>query len=211
MADASLELQRERVIQALIAQFARDTLTVDDLDARLEHAQAASSPIELHALVADLPALPPDHVATPIPAPVYSLAAPREGEGTQHIRCIFGEVRRTGQWVVPEALESTTFMGGTLLDLTQARLQPGLTTIDARVWFGELKVIVPPGVRVESQGGLALFGAFDHKETPTDALPADAPVVRITGMAAFGAVTIRTRFPRLKGGATNWLKGLFDE
>lgn len=210
MGDASLDLLRERVIQSLIAQFARDALTVEDLDARLEHAQSASTALELHALVADLPALPPEESAAPTSSPLFALAAPREGAGTERILSVFGEVKRKGQWVVPETIESTTIMGSTVLDLTQAKLQPGLMTIHVTVWFGELKVIVPPGVRVESHAGLALFGAFDHKETPTDALPADAPVVRVTGMAGFGAVTIRTRFPRLKGSAGSWLKGLFD-
>ena len=211
MGDASLDLQRERVIQSLIAQFARDALTVEDLDARLEHAQSATTALELHALVADLPALSPNQEATPLPARWYALAAPNEGTAPQSIMSVFGEVKRKGQWVVPESIESTTIMGSTVLDLTQAMLQPGLMTIHANVWFGELKVIVPPGVRIESHAGIAMFGAFDHKETPSEALPADAPVVRVTGTAMFGAVTIRTRFPTVKGSARNWIKGLLDQ
>ena len=208
MSDSQLELQRERAIQTLIAQFARDALSVEDLDARLEHAQSARSSLELQALVSDLPALPADHIATPLPTPVYALAAPREGDGTQEIRAVFGEVVRRGQWVVPERIDVSVLMGSTVLDLTQAKLQPGLMTIDATVIFGDLNVIVPPGVRLECHAGTAIFGSFDHKETPRDTLPADAPTVRVTGTAILGSVTVKVRYPKLKGSARNWLKGL---
>ena len=204
----SIELQRERVVQALCAHFARDALTVDDLDARLEHAQSARSLMELQALVSDLPAI---DAKTPVPERMFALAAPSEGSAVERVASIFGEVKRKGAWTVPERIDARVVCGSVVLDLTQAKLQPELTTIDASVWFGELKVIVPPGVRVESHGGTALFGAFDHKETPSDALPAHAPVVRITGVAAFGAVTIRTRMPRIKGSAKAWLQNLLGE
>ena len=204
----SIELQRERVVQALCAHFARDAITVDDLDARLEQAQVAGSAIELHALVSDLPAI---DAGTPVPDRMYALAAPQDGTEPQHIASIFGEVKRKGNWIVPEKIETQVVFGSVELDMTQAQLQPVLTEIHASVWFGDVTVTLPPGVRVESHGGVAIFGSFDHKETPSDALPANAPVVRIVGSAVFGSVTIRTHMPRVKGSAKAWIKKLLGE
>ena len=201
----SLELQRERTIQALCSHFARDSLSIEDLDARLEQAQGAGSALELHALVSDLPAFTAD---TPVPNRMYAVAAPSDRADAQQIATIFGEIKRTGSWIVPERLEVRVLFGSVLLDLTQASLQPGLTIIDASVVLGELKVIAPPGVRLESYAGMTLFGSFDHKAAPDDALPESAPVIRVTGSAVFGEVSVRTRVPRIKGSAKAWLNKL---
>lgn len=194
----SLEVRRERVVQALCAHFARDRLTMEDLEARLEHAQDAQSDAELSGLVADLPPL--DDVApvvTPMPGQFFALARTGERPPPMKILSLFGNVRREGGWTVPQFVEVRAVFGSTRLDLAGATLQPGTTTIDASAVFGEVIIIVPPGVRIESIGS-AVFGEFAHKETPRDALDADAPVVRVTGTAVFGSVNIKTWMPKRK-------------
>ena len=196
--EESLEVRRERVVQALCAHFARDRLTREDLEARLEHAQDAQSDAELSGLVADLPPL--DDVApavTPMPGAFYSLARAGDRPAPMRIRSIFANVHREGGWKVPEVLDVRAVFGSARLDLAGATLQPGTTTIDASAVFGEVVIIVPPGVRIESTGS-AVFGEFQHKATPLDALDANAPVIRITGSAVFGAVNIKTWMPRRK-------------
>lgn len=58
--------------------------------------------------------------------------------------------------------------------------------------LGGADIIVPPGVRVESNG-IAILGGFgkgpDH---PTDP---DAPTIRINGLVMLGAVSIKERLP----------------
>src|SRR5262249_27256788 len=49
----SLELARERTIQALCSHFANDRLTTDEVDKRLELAQKAESMPQLDSLLAD--------------------------------------------------------------------------------------------------------------------------------------------------------------
>lgn len=194
----SIEVRRERVVQALCAHFARDRLTMEDLEARLEHAQDAQSDAELAGLVADLPAL--DDVApsaTPMPGQLFSIARVGERPPPARIRSIFANVHREGGWNVPEFVEVRSVFGSARLDLAGATLQPGTTTIDAAAVFGEIVIVVPPGVRIESTGS-AIFGEFEHKETPLDALDANAPVIRITGNAVFGAVRIKTWMPKRK-------------
>lgn len=196
---ASIELRRERVVQALCAHFARDRLTMEDLEARLEHAQDAQSDLELSGLIADLPPLDDGApVATPLPGQFFALARPGDRPPpAANILSMFATVRREGAWAVPEFVEVRSIFGTTRLDLAGATLQPGTTTIDAVAVFGDVTIIVPPGVRIESTGS-AIFGEFQHKETPLDALDANAPVIRVTGSAVFGAVNIKTWMPKRK-------------
>ena len=56
----SLDLDRERVIQALCAQYANDVLTTQELESRFERAYQATTSAELQAVVVGLPALAPD-------------------------------------------------------------------------------------------------------------------------------------------------------
>jgi hypothetical protein len=194
----SLEVRRERVVQALCAHFARDRLTMEDLEARLEHAQDAQSDAELSGLLADLPAL--DDIApvvTPMPGQYFAVARAGDRPPAAKILSLFANVRREGGWTVPPFVEVRSIFGGTRLDLAGATLQPGTTIIDASAVFGEVVIIVPPGVRIESTGS-AIFGEFQHKETPLDALDATAPVIQVTGKAVFGSVTIKTWMPKRK-------------
>ena len=194
----SLEVRRERVVQALCAHFARDRLSMEDLEARLEHAQDAQSDAELAGLVADLPPLDePAPDVTPMPGEFFSLARTGDRPAAAKILSLFANVRREGGWNVPQFVEVRSVFGSTRLDLAGATLQPGTTTIDASAVFGEVVIIVPPGVRIESTGS-AVFGEFQHKETPLDALDATAPVIRVTGTAIFGAVNIKTWMPKRK-------------
>ena len=72
-------------------------------------------------------------------------------------------------------------LGYVELDLTGARFEAGLTTIDVRTFMGYVQLLLPAGVRVESSGR-AILGFFALKGTGAG----DGPVVRITGRAALG-------------------------
>ena len=63
---STLELDRERVIQALCSHYAHDQLSTQELEARFDRAYKAKSTSELQELVAGLPAL----------APALAVAAP---------------------------------------------------------------------------------------------------------------------------------------
>lgn len=187
----ALEAARERAVQVLSYHYAYDRLTLDEVERRLELAHRARTPAELDRLLADLPR---DDVHRSGERPFHTLAAPDEGESERRLLTVFAETKRRGAWTPPRALRTVTVFGSTTLDLREARLQPGVTEIEARVVFGELKVLVPPGVRVESEGN-AVFGSFDHSAPAWDALPPDAPTVRIRGLAVFGATHVVVRLP----------------
>ena len=193
---ANLEQARERAVQLLSHHYAYDRLTLDQVEARLERAYKARDIEELNALLADMPATASDQLTTG-ERPLYQLA-PEQSRGSvpeeQRLTSIFAEVKRRGSWAPPRRMRTLVVFGSMLLDLREALLHADVTEVNARVVFGELKVIVPPGVRVVSEGG-AVLGSFDHNAPSWDSLPPDAPTVRITGSAALGSVGISVRLP----------------
>ncbi len=189
----SMEAAREQTVQLLSNHYAYDRLSMEQVEERLELAYRARNVAQLSDLLADLPTESRD-VLTTGERQFYQLATP-EGEGS-HSRLLsfFAEVKRRGSWLPPSRLTAKIVFGSMLLDFREARLQPGETTIDASVIFGELKVIVPFGVRVVSEGS-AVFGSFDHNAPEWDELPAGAPTLRITGTAVFGSTKVIVRLP----------------
>lgn len=193
----SLEAAREQAVQLLSHHYAYDRLTLEEVEQRLELAHKARAIADLDALLADLPSDPRDE-STAGGRQFYQLAAPGEGASQGRLLSFFAEVKRRGAWSPPQELQARIVFGSMLLDLREARLQPGVTTIDVSVIFGELKVIVPPGVRVVSEGS-AVFGSFDHSAPGYDELPPGAPTVRISGTAVFGATNVIVRLPGESG------------
>jgi len=154
---------RDRVVDVLTRYFANDQITEAQLDARFSAVYAARSQRELDAIIADLPAL---------------------GEHESNdIRATFSGQEPKLAGVVPRHLKLRARFGYVELDLTQARFEPGVTTIDVGVFSGYVEIRFPAGVRVETSGR-AFLGYFAIKGSVSDA-PA---VVRIAGRANLGFV-----------------------
>jgi len=192
----NLEQARERTVQLLSHHYAYDRLTLEQVEDRLERAYKAHGMDELNALLADMPPEQGDELTTG-ERPLYQLAPEQQlgvAQEEQRLTSIFADIKRRGSWAPPRRMDTLTVFGSMLLDLREALLHPDVTEVRARVVFGELKVIVPPGVRVISEGS-AILGSFDHNAPNWDALPPDAPTVRITGSATLGSVGISIRLP----------------
>jgi DUF1707 SHOCT-like domain len=172
---------RERAVEVLSRQFAADELTEAALEARLQRVYAATTQSELNAVIDDLPtSLASDRV----PA--------RPGPAVAKVRALFSGQERTLTGEVPRELRLRARLGYIEMDLTRARFEPGLTTIDARAFMGYVQIRLPADVHVENEGR-ALFGFFSSKggskggDPGTHAGPATArSTVRITGRAVFG-------------------------
>jgi len=84
-------------------------------------------------------------------------------------------------------------MGTIALDLREATFAGPETHIAAHAVMGEVKIVVNPHtvVRVE---GIPVMGEFKEQRGPVDrqATPT-SPVVRVTGLALMGSVTVRCR------------------
>jgi hypothetical protein len=183
----SLEAARERVVERLSIQYARDQLTLEELESRLERAYAARTPDALDAVFAGLPALSPEVVLKP-QVPAVKVPARRT-----FVAVMSGVVRR-GAWVVPKHISALAFMGGVELDLRDATLDPGVTEIEVLAVMGGVVVTVPPNVRLESDGFAFMGGFEDQLKQPASGDP-NAPVVRLTGLAFMGGVEARVLAP----------------
>ena len=173
---------RERVVEQLSEHFARDHLTLDDLEARMARVYAATTPAEVDALVEDLPAL-----AMGAPVMVTPDGYAPTPKLKERLIAVMSGISRRGLWKIPRRLRVVAVMGGVELDLRQAELPPGVTEIHAFVFMGGLQVRVPPGVRLETEG-FAFMGGFEDRVHEPGVARADAPVVRVTGVAIMGGV-----------------------
>ncbi len=199
----SLEVDeaRERAIDLLSECFARDMLSVEDFERRVAVAHAAGSMAELGEAIEGLgkdgtaPAKGEDSTKQiPRGAPPATFSEVRP---TDRAVAVFGETKRAGQWVPARRNTAVAVMGSVRIDLREARLGPGTTTITAVTFMGSVEVLTPPGMHVQCAGS-AVFGSFEHGDSEhggSDPAPVgpDESMVRVDGFSVFGSVEIETR------------------
>ena len=165
--------ERETVVDRLAAHFAQGHLTVTELERRLDLAHGADAMAQLTALERGLPALAAE--TRPLPPSVHNLVV-----------SIWGETARRGSWTPARTTTALTVMGATVLDFREASIETGKIVLQLIAAMGGVKIIVPPGVRVQ-WSGIALMGGV--KESM--GLPApDSPVLSISGFCVMGGVEI---------------------
>lgn len=182
----ALRQRRDAALERLSEGFARDELSLDELERRVDRAYAASAEAELDALVADLSAAPSSALAPVPPAPLAAGArAPRL---TRLALAVFGNVeRRIGGELATGVTVSAVF-GNVELDLRELVLPPGVTELQVRAVFGNVELTLPPTLAVECRG-TPIFGSF----ASVDRRPrAGEAVLRVVGSAVFGNVEIKT-------------------
>jgi hypothetical protein len=182
---------RDRVIAVLSDAFAAGTLEVEEFERRVTVAHRSDAVAEVEALIADLPA-----PAAPAAPPVASraLVPASEVRDTGLVLSLMGGAQRTGRWSVPRVTYVVSVMGGSRLDLREARLPAGTVEVRALSMMGGVEIIVPPNLAVEANG-VGIMGGFEHVErVPTDPDPG-APLLRVTGVAIMGGVNIEMRLP----------------
>ena len=183
--------EREKAIDVLSESFARDEIDVEEFEKRVELVELAQNIMTLRAILADLP-------APPVPAKDVVVARPTlpADQVSEHsvIGGIMGGGSRSGSWVPAKNNWAVGLMGGCDLDLREAQLGPGVTEIRAFAVMGGIDVVVPPDVRVECSG-VGIMGGFDHKPTVISTTDTDSPVIRVTGVAFMGGVSVTVRHP----------------
>lgn len=175
---AVLAAHRDRVIDQLSSGFAVDRLEVDELERRLALAHAADSPAALDSLVTDLA----PSTSGPL-APIHTALVP-----AKRLRVILGSVERFGAWAVPQHLIARVVWGNLELDLRDAQLAPGVTTIELHVTMGNVELLVPRGLAVDVDAGAVL----GHVEDRTEATTAPSRLLRITGRVTLGNLEVTT-------------------
>jgi len=168
------EIERERVVESLSAGYANGAIDVDELDRRLALVHVAKTKAELDALVGDI---------APAAATTALVSA-------KDMRVLFGSIERTGPWAVPQQLRARVLFGNLQLDLREARLSPGVTTvIEVDVTMGNAEVIVPPGFVVDVEAS-SLLGSVEERTERAEG--AAGSIVRITGRVRFGHLEVST-------------------
>jgi hypothetical protein len=189
---------RDRVADQLREALAEGRLTAEEHAERLDAVYRAKTYAELAPIVHDLPAtggVRPPEVAAPQVAGDY-LPAPQSG--TPNIVAVFSGAERRGRWLVEPQTNVVSVFGGVDLDLRQAVLSRREVTINVVAIMGGVALTVPPGVRVVNSVA-AVFGGCSVP--PEDALGPDAPVIRLTGFALFGGVSVERKDPVGSGAA----------
>ncbi|MFF3767802.1 DUF1707 domain-containing protein [Streptomyces sp. NPDC001922] len=183
------DADRDRTADILREALAEGRLTPEEHSERIDGVYRARRVAELEPLVRDLPAAP---AAARHPAPPHS---PTDG-AAENLVAVFGGASRRGRWRVGRLTRAFACFGGVEIDLTEAVFEQQEIVIRAVALFGGVEVRVPENVSLRG-AGTGIFGGFDVRTN--EAADPEAPVVVVTGFAAFGGVDARAkRGKRLK-------------
>jgi hypothetical protein len=173
------DLERERAIEVLREAAGEGRLTFEELADRIEVAAGARTRGELAHVTRDLP--------TADTSTAVATAASGEVDAPIERSSVFGEVRRSGPWVVPVRSRWRSYFGGIVLDLREASVSAAEVTIQANSVFGSIRLVVPEGVIVDVRTR-TIFGSV--RQQAGDAASPGAPRVILVGGTTFGDVHV---------------------
>lgn len=187
----ALDLERERIVQALCAHYAHDHLTTGELERRFELAYAARDQGALLTVLDGLPVIP----RSAVPVPAFTAPAPATSglrDSEKRYVAFFAEVRKEGAWRAPSFARVRAVFGTVILDLREADLPPEGMEIDAEAILGEVKILLPLGVGAEVDC-TALMGEVKDRAQPG---APGLPLIRVRGGATMGSIRVETKLPR---------------
>lgn len=189
--------ERQKAVDALCAHFAADNLETDEFERRLDLAYAAREKNELLSLVDDLPELRQESSAAPtataVPTPGVDVDATAPAAEREFMLAVMGGTERAGRWTPPGHMTVLAMLGGAALDFREAVFARREISVTIFSIMGGAEILVPPGVRVESNG-IAIMGGFGSAQQ-THVTDPNAPVIRINGLSIMGGVDIQERLP----------------
>lgn len=192
------EQTREEVIEYLSTQYSKDVIDETEFERRVELAHAADRVNSLVSLVVDLPesqALINRITSPAILADGASASLVRDEPGvpaepgsSRTLMAFFSGTDMSGNFEMPESVNSLSVFGGARIDLRDAVLPAGDVHIHAVAFFGGTDIIIPEGVNVETRG-FGIFGGFSQPKRARR-YP-NAPRIIIDGVAFFGGVDVK--------------------
>ena len=137
-----------------------------------------------------------DRLTSPYDPPYNPAAYPLAPE-TSHggVVSFLSSNEREGRWELPRHFRALAVMGNVELDLRDAIIGIGVSSIEAVAVMGNIEITVPPDVAVESDGD-SLLGSFVVKyKGATPAAANGLRTIRITGTAYASSVEIIVKGP----------------
>ncbi|HET9151465.1 MAG TPA: hypothetical protein VFN83_07075 [Gemmatimonadales bacterium] len=211
--DDLLAARRDAVHALCVAQ-AREQLSVEAFEHRLELLREAPTAAAVRQIIGDLEPTG-DYAVQPYAEPALPVpAAPLE---RMRVSATFSQAVRNGRWTVPLLTEARAVFGEVRLDLRDAWFDTDVVEIAAHVMCGKLAVIVPPGTQVENEAS-ALFAGTEHKRRRAAGADWNGLLVRITGRVFMGAIEIIERpstsdmpqghYDGMRGAFNRWRDGV---
>ncbi|WP_405943369.1 DUF1707 domain-containing protein [Streptomyces sp. NBC_00144] len=178
--------ERDQVVEILQVAAGDGRLTAAELDERLDAALSARTLDQLAELTADLP----------------SEGLPPQARELVRIDQRFGDVTRTGRWLVPRRMEIRLMFGDAKLDFTDAVITHSTLHIEVDLRIGgNLTLVTRPGIVVDIDDLERSTG--DVKIRPASG--PDAPVtlrVQLSGRSRGGDITARPPYRK----PSEWLR-----
>jgi hypothetical protein len=166
------------VVEILSVAAGDGLLTAAELDERLEAALSARTRSELAVLTADLP-----------PSGIQLQA-----KDLARIDQRFGDVTRTGRWVVPRRMEIRLTAGDVKLDFTEAVITHDTLRIDVDLGIGgDLTLVTRPGIVVDTDD---LTGRLGEVKVRQVANPNARVILRVVLAGRIRGGGIAARPPR---------------
>jgi hypothetical protein len=190
---------RDEVAVILGEALATGRLTSEEHAERLEAVYAARTYGDLEPITRDLPRERTGGVVLP------------DTTARQEVSATLSKVHRGGRWVPGRHTELRSNFGALIVDMSEAVLPGREITVSANAMFGKLVLRVPANARIVDEGGAvcgkwAVHGRSLAKGSDGESVEAEAgPLIRITGRARFGKVTIVRA-----GAGANMLGQLFE-
>lgn len=128
--------------------------------------------------------LPTSGAVEPSPTASSALQAVDAGR----MRTVFGDITRQGRWDISTGVSAQSVFGDVVLDLREAVIDSESSDVKVETFFGDIRVVVPPGVRVEVSGS-RLLG--DLKLDDGNYGVANGPLIRLRADSVAGDVKVR--------------------
>ncbi|GAA1508083.1 DUF1707 domain-containing protein [Sphaerisporangium rubeum] len=180
-AQRASDADRDQVAAVLGEALATGRLNSVEHADRLEAAYSAVTVGDLVPLTRDLPS-----VTRPVAA---------GGAERQAVAAVFSKVVRGGRWIAGRHTRLQSTFGALIVDLSDAVLPGREITLELNSTFGKLIVRVPANARVVDEGRAVFAKRHISGGEPGD--DPNAPVIRVTGRAAFGKIVVSR-------GAADW-------
>jgi len=182
------DADREKVADILRTAAGDGRLDLDELDERLEATYRARTYADLVPITVDLP----DGAAHGLPQARPTAQVPATGTHASSF-AVMSEKKRSGAWVVPTRHTALAVMGSVVLDLREATFTGQHTEIVASALMGSVEIHVDAHTHVVVDG-TPLMGEFStSKDKVASQVTPASPVVRVTGVALMGSVTVQRR------------------